>query len=142
MVGCINRLWRVVIAALVISVAVSCGGRDLSHDPEAVDKVMVEYLLTDFGQDIKAVNSNVSEINKVKLTRQDANPIVIVDVVYKDGRSTRELYGFSYKQVSAAVELLEENPKMTEQQLAESLSTSKIYAVALKEIVRRAKNVK
>ena len=88
MVGCINRLWRVVIAALVISVAVSCGGRDLSHDPEAVDKVMVEYLLTDFGQDIKAVNSNVSEINKVKLTRQDANPIVIVDVVYKDGRST------------------------------------------------------
>ena len=103
---------------------------------------MVEYLLTDFGQDIKAVNSNVSEINKVKLTRQDANPIVIVDVVYKDGRSTRELYGFSYKQVSAAVELLEENPKMTEQQLAESLSTSKIYAVALKEIVRRAKNVK
>lgn len=142
MVGCINRLWRVVIAALVILVAVSCGGRDLSHDPEAVDKVMVEYLLTDFGQDIKAVNSNVSEINKVKLTRQDANPIVIVDVVYKDGRSTRELYGFSYKQVSAAVELLEENPKMTEQQLAESLSTSKIYAVALKEIVRRAKNVK
>ena len=102
----IYRVWRGVIVTLFL-LTVACSGRDVSGNPQAVDALTVEYIMHDLAADIESTDKNVLSVERVKLTRQDAIPIALVDVVYKDGTTGREFYGFDYQQIVSVCELLD-----------------------------------
>ena len=136
----IYRVWRVAIVTLFL-LTVACSGRDVSGDPQAVDALTVEYIMHDLSADIERTDKNVLSVERVKLTRQDAIPIALVDVVYKDGTTGREFYGFDYQQIVSVCELLDKEPKMTAAQVAAALQMSENGAATLLTIARRAKGL-
>jgi len=136
----IYRVWRVVIVTLFL-LTVACSGRDVSGNPQAVDALTVEYIMHDLSADIERTDENVLSVERVKLTRQDAIPIALVDVVYKDGTTGREFYGFDYRQIVSVCELLDKEPKMTAVQAAAALQMSENGAATLLTIARRAKGL-
>ena len=136
----IYRVWRVAIVTLFL-LTVACSGRDVSDNPQAVDALTVEYIMHDLSADIERTDKNVLSVERVKLTRQDAIPIALVDVVYKDGTTGREFYGFDYQQIVSVCELLDKEPKMTAVQAAAALQMSENGAATLLTIARRAKGL-
>ena len=136
----IYRVWRVAIVTLFL-LTVACSGRDVSGNPQAVDALTVEYIMHDLSADIERTDENVLSVERVKLTRQDAIPIALVDVVYKDGTTGREFYGFDYQQIVGVCELLDKEPKMTAVQAAAALQMSENGAATLLTIARRAKGL-
>lgn len=136
----IYRVWRGVIVTLFL-LTVACSGRDVSGNPQAVDALTVEYIMHDLSADIERTDENVLSVERVKLTRQDAIPIALVDVVYKDGTTGREFYGFDYQQIAMVCELLDKDPKMTAAQAAAALQMSENGAATLLTIARRAKGL-
>lgn len=136
----IYRVWRVAIVTLFL-LTVACSGRDVSGNPQAVDALTVEYIMHDLSADIERTDKNVLSVERVKLTRQDAIPIALVDVVYKDGTTGREFYGFDYQQIAKVCELLDKEPKMTAAQAAAALQMSENGAATLLTIARRAKGL-
>lgn len=136
----IYRVWRVAIVTLFL-LTVACSGRDVSGDPQAVDALTVEYIMHDLSADIERIDENILSVERVKLTRQDAIPIALVDVVYKDGTTGREFYGFDYQQIAMVCELLDKDPKMTAVQVAAALQMSENGAATLLTIARRAKGL-
>ncbi|MBQ7952314.1 MAG: hypothetical protein IJ286_04275 [Alistipes sp.] len=136
----IYRVWRVAIVTLFL-LTVACSGRDVSGNPQAVDALTVEYIMHDLSADIERTDKNVLSVERVKLTRQDAIPIALVDVVYKDGTTGREFYGFDYQQIVSVCELLDKEPKMTAAQAAATLQMSENGAATLLTIARRAKGL-
>ena len=136
----IYRVWRVVIVTLFL-LTVACSGRDVSGNPQAVDALTVEYIMHDLSADIERTDENVLSVERVKLTRQDAIPIALVDVVYKDGTTGREFYGFDYQQIVSVCEMLDKEPKMTAVQAAAALQMSENGAATLLTIARRAKGL-
>ncbi|MBP3423916.1 MAG: hypothetical protein J6K57_02655 [Alistipes sp.] len=136
----IYRVWRVVIVTLFL-LTVACSGKDVSGNPQAVDALTVEYIMHDLSADIERTDKNVLSVERVKLTRQDAIPIALVDVVYKDGTTGREFYGFDYQQIVSVCELLDKEPKMTAAQAAAALQMSENGAATLLTIARRAKGL-
>lgn len=136
----IYRVWRVAIVTLFL-LTVACSSRDVSGDPQAVDALTVEYIMHDLSADIERTDKNVLSVERVKLTRQDAIPIALVDVVYKDGTTGREFYGFDYQQIAMVCELLDKEPKMTAAQAAAALQMSENGAATLLTIARRAKGL-
>lgn len=136
----IYRVWRVAIVTLFL-LTVACSGRDVSGDPQAVDALTVEYIMHDLSADIERIDENILSVERVKLTRQDAIPIALVDVVYKDGTTGREFYGFDYQQIAMVCELLDKDPKMTAAQAAAALQMSENGAATLLTIARRAKGL-
>ena len=136
----IYRVWRVAIVTLFL-LTVACSGRDVSGNPQAVDALTVEYIMHDLSADIERTDENILSVERVKLTRQDAIPIALVDVVYKDGTTGREFYGFDYQQIVGVCELLDKEPKMTAVQAAAALQMSENGAATLLTIARRAKGL-
>lgn len=136
----IYRVWRVAIVTLFL-LTVACSGRDVSGNPQAVDALTVEYIMHDLSADIERIDENILSVERVKLTRQDAIPIALVDVVYKDGTTGREFYGFDYQQIVSVCELLDKEPKMTAAQVAAALQMSENGAATLLTIARRAKGL-
>ena len=136
----IYRVWRVAIVTLFL-LTVACSGRDVSGNPQAVDALTVEYIMHDLSADIERIDENALSVERVKLTRQDAIPIALVDVVYKDGTTGRESYGFDYQQIAKVCELLDKEPKMTAAQAAAALQMSENGAATLLTIARRAKGL-
>ena len=136
----IYRVWRVAIVTLFL-LTVACSGRDVSGDPQAVDALTVEYIMHDLSADIERIDENILSVERVKLTRQDAIPIALVDVVYKDGTTGREFYGFDYQQIAMVCELLDKDPKMTAVQVAAALQMSENGVATLLTIARRAKGL-
>lgn len=136
----IYRVWRVAIVTLFL-LTVACSGRDVSGNPQAVDALTVEYIMHDLSADIERIDENVLSVERVKLTRQDAIPIALVDVVYKDGTTGREFYGFDYQQIAMVCEMLDKEPKMTAAQVAAALQMSENGAATLLSIARRAKGL-
>lgn len=136
----IYRVWRVAIVTLFL-LTVACLDRDVSGNPQAVDALTVEYIMHDLSADIERTDKNVLSVERVKLTRQDAIPIALVDVVYKDGTTGREFYGFDYQQIVSVCELLDKEPKMTAAQAAAALQMSENGAATLLTIARRAKGL-
>lgn len=136
----IYRVWRVAIVTLFL-LTVACSGRDVSGNPQAVDALTVEYIMHDLSADIERIDENVLSVERVKLTRQDAIPIALVDVVYKDGTTGREFYGFDYQQIAMVCEMLDKEPKMTAAQVAAALQMSENGAATLLTIARRAKGL-
>lgn len=136
----IYRVWRVAIVTLFL-LTVACSGRDVSGNPQAVDALTVEYIMHDLSADIERTDENILSVERVKLTRQDAIPIALVDVVYKDGTTGREFYGFDYQQIVSVCELLDKEPKMTAAQVAAALQMSENGAATLLTIARRAKGL-
>lgn len=137
----IYRVWRGVIVTLFIFFAVSCSGRDVSGNPQAVDALTVEYIMHDLAAEIERIDENILSVERVKLTRQDAIPIALVDVVYKDGTTGREFYGFDYQSIVRVCQLLDKDPKMTAVQAAAALQMSENGAAILLSIARRAKGL-
>ncbi len=136
----IYRVWRGAIVTLFL-LTVACSGRDVSGDPQAVDALTVEYIIHDLSADIERIDENILSVERVKLTRQDAIPIALVDVVYKDGTTGREFYGFDYQQIVSVCELLDKEPKMTAAQAAAALQMSENGAATLLSIARRVKGL-
>lgn len=136
----IYRVWRMAIVTLFL-LTVACSGRDVSGNPQAVDALTVEYIMHDLSADIERIDENILSVERVKLTRQDAIPIALVDVVYKDGTTGREFYGFDYQQIAMVCELLDKEPKMTAAQAAAALQMSENGAATLLSIARRAKGL-
>lgn len=136
----IYRVWRVAIVTLFL-LTVACSGRDVSGNPQVVDALTVEYIMHDLSADIERIDENILSVERVKLTRQDAIPIALVDVVYKDGTTGREFYGFDYQQIVMVCELLDKEPKMTAAQVAAALQMSENGAATLLTIARRAKGL-
>lgn len=136
----IYRVWRVAIVTLFL-LTVACSGRDVSGNPQAVDALTVEYIMHDLSADIERIDENILSVERVKLTRQDAIPIALVDVVYKDGTTGREFYGFDYQQIAMVCEMLDKEPKMTAAQVAAALQMSENGAATLLTIARRAKGL-
>ncbi len=136
----IYRVWRVAIVTLFL-LTVACSGGDVSGDPQAVDALTVEYIMHDLSADIERIDENILSVERVKLTRQDAIPIALVDVVYKDGTTGREFYGFDYQQIAKVCELLDKEPKMTAAQAAAALQMSENGAATLLTIARQAKGL-
>lgn len=136
----IYRVWRVAIVTLFL-LTVACSGKDVSGNPQAVDALTVEYIMHDLSADIERIDENILSVERVKLTRQDAIPIALVDVVYKDGTTGREFYGFDYQQIVSVCELLDKEPKMTAAQAAAALQMSENGAATLLTIARRAKGL-
>lgn len=136
----IYRVWRGAIVTLFL-LTVACSGRDVSGNPQAVDALTVEYIMHDLSADIERTDNNVLSVERVKLTRQDAIPIALVDVAYKDGTTGREFYGFDYQQIVSVCELLDKEPKMTAAQAAAALQMSENGAATLLSIARRAKGL-
>lgn len=136
----IYRVWRVAIVTLFL-LTVACSGRDVSGDPQAVDALTVEYIMHDLSADIERIDENILSVERVKLTRQDAIPIALVDVVYKDGTTGREFYGFDYQQIVSVCELIDKEPKTTAAQVAAALQMSENGAATLLTIARRAKGL-
>lgn len=139
MKGCIDKLWRILFVTVFIYCATGCGSRDVSRDPKAVDAITVEYIFGDLAADVKAASDNVASVERVKLTRQDGIPIALVDVVYADGTTAREIYGFNFEDIVRAAEIMEQNENITATALAEHLQTSDVQATLLYNIVCRAK---
>ena len=136
------RLWRGVIVTVFLLLAVGCKGRDVSGDAAAVDALTVEYIFTDLAKDIKAADSTICEVERVKLTRQDAIPIALVNVRYSNGSSGREFYGFNYLDIAQVAEMLDNNPQLTATDVAQALHYSQCRALALLTVARRAKGMK
>ncbi len=141
MKGCIDKLWRILFVTVFICCTLGCGSRDVSGNPQAVDALTVEYIMHDLSADIERIDENVLSVERVKLTRQDAIPIALVDVVYKDGTTGREFYGFDYQQIAMVCKLLDKEPKMTAVQAAAALQMSENGAATLLSIARRAKGL-
>lgn len=139
MKGCIDRLWRILFVTVFICCTLGCGSRDVSRDPKAVDAITVEYIFGDLAADVKAANDNVASVERVKLTRQDGIPIALVDVVYADGTTAREIYGFNFEDIVRTAEIMEQNENLTAAALAEHLQISDVQATLLYNIVCRAK---
>ena len=136
----IYRVWRVAIVTLFL-LTVACSGKDVSGNPQAVDALTVEYIMHNLSADIERTDKNVLSVERVKLTRQDAIPIALVDVVYKDGTTGREFYGFDYQSIVRVCQLLDKDPKVTVVQAAAALQMSENGAATLLTIARRAKGL-
>lgn len=138
----INRLWRTLFVTVFLLIAVGCEGKDVTSDPKAVDAITVDYIFGDLGADIMAVDSSITSVSRVKLTRQDDIPIAIVDVVRADGATDREFYGFNYQDVVRAVKIIDACPSIDNTTLAVRLNTSAIHATVLRAVACRAKGKK
>ena len=138
----IYRLWRGVIVTVFLLLTVGCKSRDVSGDAKAVDALTVEYIFADLAKDVQAADSTICLVERVKLTRQDAIPIALVNVQYSNGQSVREIYGFNYLDIAQVATMLDSNPQLTATDVAEALHCSKCQALGLLTIARRAKGMK
>lgn len=133
-----NKLWRSLFVTVFLLFAVGCGGKDVTSDPKAVDAITVDYIFGNLGADIMAVDSSITSVSRVKLTRQDDIPIAIVDVVRADGTVDREFYGFNYQDVVRAAKIIDACPSIENTTLAERLNISDIHATILRKVACKA----
>lgn len=119
-------------------VAVGCAA-DLSHDPQAVDAITIDYLEHDFKADVEAAE-DIDAVENMTLTRQDYIPIIIVD--YRIGEQViRDFFAFSYEDLCKVREAVERNPECSHSDIVQALGYDiwEPHAEAMKNIILRAK---
>lgn len=135
----IYRLWRMTLVAVFLLIAASCS-RDLSHDPEAVDAITIDYLQNDFRADVEAAEG-VRVVEKVTLTRQDYVPIAIVSYS-TDNQSYRDFYAFCYDDLCKVRDVVEsKGEQCSYEDICAALGCAlwQPHAAAMKSIILRAK---
>lgn len=134
----IYRLWQLTLVTAFVFIAVGCS-RDLSHDPQAVDAITIDYITTDFKADVEAAE-DIDAVESMTLTRQDYIPIIIVD--YRIGEQViRDFFAFSYEDLCKVRQAVERNPECSHSDIVQALGYDiwEQHAVAMKNIILRAK---
>ena len=134
-----TKLWRVILVTVFLFTTVGCGSKDLSHDPKAVDTITAEYIYTTLPADLLRFDSSVQSVERVKMTRQDNIPVALVNVVRKDGTTTREYIYFDYETISSVRDIMEAEEGTSTTEIANRLGLSELQVSLYQQIVFIAK---
>ena len=134
-----TKLWRVILVTVFLFTTVGCGSKDLSHDPKAVDTITTEYIHTSLPADLPRFDSSVQSVERVKMTRQDNIPVALVNVVRKDGTTTREYIHFDYEAISSVRDIMEAEEGTSTTEIANRLGLSELQVQLYQQIIFIAK---
>lgn len=134
-----TKLWRVILVTVFLFTTVACGSKDLSHDPKAVDTITAEYIHTSLPADLPRFDSSVQSVERVKMTRQDNIPVALVNVVRKDGTTTREYIHFDYETISSVRDIMEAEEEISAAEIANRLGLSELQVLLYQQIIIIAK---
>lgn len=134
-----TKLWRVILVTVFLFTTVGCGSKDLSHDPKAVDTITAEYIYTTLPADLPRFDSSVQSVERVKMTRQDNIPVALVNVVRKDGTTTREYIHFDYETISSVRDIMEAEEGTSTTEIASRLGLSELQVSLYQQIIFIAK---
>ena len=134
-----TKLWRVILVTVFLFTTVGCGSKDLSHDPKAVDTITAEYIHTTLSADLPRFDSSVQSVERVKMTRQDNIPVALVNVVRKDGTTTREYIHFDYEAISSVRDIMEAEEGTSTTEIASRLGLSELQVQLYRQIIIIAK---
>ena len=134
-----TKLWRVILVTVFLFTTVACGSKDLSHDPNAVDTITTEYIHTSLPADLPRFDSSVQSVERVKMTRQDNIPVALVNVVRKDGTTTREYIHFDYEAISSVRDIMETEKGTSTTEIASRLGLSELQVQLYQQIIIIAK---
>ena len=134
-----TKLWRVILVTVFLFTTVGCGSKDLSHDPKAVDTITAEYIYTTLPADLLRFDSSVQSVERVKMTRQDNIPVALVNVVRKDGTTTREYIYFDYETISSVRDIMETEKGTSTTEIANRLGLSELQVQLYRQILFIAK---
>ena len=134
-----TKLWRVILVTVFLFTTVGCGSKDLSHDPKAVDTITTEYIHTSLPADLPRFDSSVQSVERVKMTRQDNIPVALVNVVRKDGTTTREYIHFDYEAISSVRDIMEAEEGTSTTEIASRLGLSELQVQLYRQILFIAK---
>ena len=137
-INCI-KLWRVILVTVFLFTTVGCGSKDLSHDPNAVDTITTEYIHTSLPADLPRFDSSVQSVERVKMTRQDNIPVALVNVVRKDGTTTRKYIHFDYEAISSVRNIMEAEEEISAAEIANRLGLSELQVQLYRQILFIAK---
>ena len=133
------KLWRVILVTVFLFTTVGCGSKDLSHDPNAVDTITTEYIHMTLPADLPRFDSSVQSVERVKMTRQDNIPVALVNVVRKDGTTTREYIHFDYETISSVRDIMEAEEGTSTTEIANRLGLSELQVQLYQQILFIAK---
>lgn len=136
-----TKLWRATIVTVFILIFWSCGARDLSHDPEVVDQITMEYISTQLAVDLVNFDSDICSVERIKLTRQDNIPVALVNLTRKGEEEVREFYYFDYADISRVRDAMEQQD-MSSADLANKLDMPEFQVKLFQQIILRAKCAK
>ena len=136
-----TKLWRVILVTVFLFTTVGCGSKDLSHDPNAVDTITTEYIHMTLPADLPRFDSSVQSVERVKMTRQDNIPVALVNVVRKDGTTTREYIHFEYEAISSVRDIMEAEKEISATEIANRLGLSELQVSLYQQIIIIAKGV-
>ena len=134
-----TKLWRVILVTVFLFTTVGCGSKDLSHDPNAVDTITTEYIHMTLPADLPRFDSSVQSVERVKMTRQDNIPVALVNVVRKDGTTTREYIYFDYETISSVRDIMEAEKEISATEIANRLGLSELQVSLYQQIIFIAK---
>ena len=134
-----TKLWRVILVTVFLFTTVACGSKDLSHDPKAVDTITTEYIHISLPADLPRFDSSVQSVERAKMTRQDNTPVALVNVVRKDGTTTREYIHFDYEAISSVRDIMEAEEGTSAAEIANRLGLSELQVSLYQQIVFIAK---
>ena len=134
-----TKLWRVILVTVFLFTTVGCGSKDLSHDPNAVDTITTEYIHTSLPADLPRFDSSVQSVERVKMTRQDNIPVALVNVVRKDGTTTREYIHFDYETIGSVRDIMEAEEGTSTTEMASRLGLSELQVQLYQQIIIIAK---
>ncbi|MBQ2418724.1 MAG: hypothetical protein II281_02830 [Alistipes sp.] len=134
-----TKLWRVILVTVFLFTTVGCGSKDLSHDPNAVDTITAEYIHTSLPADLPRFDSSVQSVERVKMTRQDNIPVALVNIVRKDGTTTREYIHFDYETISSVRDIMEAEEGTSTTEIANCLGLSELQVQLYQQIIIIAK---
>lgn len=131
-----NRSWRYIVATLFLgTIVIGCKSKAL--DPMAADRATIDYIVNDLKGDLLKFDSTIEEIEKVKLTRQDNIPIALVDIIYKDGSTSREFYYFNFEDIARVYNFMAQQQDATTEAMATSLSLSEQQVECIQRIIAK-----
>ena len=103
----------------------------------ATDRATIDYIVNDLKGDLMKFDSSSEEIEKVKLTRQDDIPIALVDIIYKDGSTSREFYYFNFEDIARVYDFMAQQQDATTEAIATSLSLSEQQVKCIQRIIAK-----
>ena len=130
-----TKLWRVILVTVFLFTTVGCGSKDLSYDPKAVDTITTEYIHTSLPADLPRFDSSVQSVERVKMTRQDNIPVALVNIVRKDGTTTREYIHFDYEAISSVRDIMEAEEGTSTTEIASRLGLSELQVQLYQQII-------
>ena len=89
--------------------------------------------------DLPRFDSSVQSVERVKMTRQDNIPVALVNIVRKDGTTTREYIHFDYEAISSVRDIMEAEEGTSTTEIASRLGLSELQVQLYRQILFIAK---